>query len=375
MGGLSDQLTIDLKSKLNPTPEFFIIDEGWFRFDNGSAADMPADIDYYYPAAHLIPYGEHAGKVFYTTTRLVPDSIEPPEPTYHDGYTQIFDPNGDGSEDPFWIQFGGQRTQPSQYSNHLLLPLRLNSSSMKVVVIGGEWASILDTVDIIDLDDTTPSWTTIDPMTIARKDHNSIILPDRNILVVGGYNNSGPVNTPEMLDSDNLTWSTLTAPEMDIPRMYHSTALLLPNGKVLLGGGRVMDGGDVEDDTERRLTVFEPGYLADGTQHEIISAPTEVNYGDPFLIEVDGDYRIDSMCFMRPMSVTHGYGSEQRYIELAFEQYIEPFPSNKYTVTAPTDSNIAPPGYYMLFVVKDVSESISGNSKMPSIAKFIKLSL
>ncbi len=78
------------------------------------------------------------------------------------------------------------------------------------------------------------------------------------------------------------------------------------------------------------------------------------------------------MAFIKPMSVTHGYNSEQRYIELAFDQSLT---VGSYNVTAPADPNIAPPGYYMLFVIIDVRESTSGESKIPSKAVFIKLSL
>lgn len=244
----------------------------------------------------------------------------------------------------------------------------------KIVVFGGEWGSILGTVDIINLNDTTPDWSTITSMTYPRKNHNSIILPDRKILVVGGENNNGPILTPELLDTDTLTWVqnvTVTNP-MEIPRRYHSSALLLPNGKVLLGGGRVVDGGDVEDDTERTMTLFSPTYLSDGVQPIITSSPTEVTYDEQFSIALSGDtYPIDSMAFIKPISSTHGYNSEQRYIELEFESDIQ---AGSYLVTSPLNPNIAPPGIYMFFVMKDVSESISGTSKIPSEAVFIKLS-
>jgi hypothetical protein len=75
---------------------------------------------------------------------------------------------------------------------------------------------------------------------------------------------------------------------------------------------------------------------------------------------------------MKPIAVTHGYNSEQRHIELEFSTSGAP---NTYKVGPPASSNIAPPGYYMLFVLKDVSESMSGLSKIPSNAVFVKLQL
>ncbi len=314
--------------------------------------------------------GDFAGKIFFSTTQLIPplNQVE--------GSTQIFNPDATGNE-PYWIAVGGQRLHPSQDSNHLILPIRLGANNnARIIVFGGAWGTILDTVEMINLTDSNPSWGALDSMAVPRVNHNSIILPDRKILVVGCLNDNGPVLVPEIFDTDTLTWvgtSVLPAPTMEVPRNYHSSALLMQNAKVLLGGGRVTDGGDVENDTERRITIFTPGFLLDGDQPVISVAPSEVEYQETFTVEMDGEYLLDSMAFIKPMSVTHGYNSEQRYIELAFEQVIGPGPANVYSVTAPDNSNIAPPGYYMLFVMKDLSESISGDSRIPSNAVFIKL--
>lgn len=380
LGGLSSILDPYYVAQVNDIPEFYIAINGWdFFSSNTSDPTMPGDLSYYYPAGHLIPTGDYAGKIFFSTTQLLPSINPTPPPTLlygAPGNTQLFDPDQAGSS-PYWRDVGGQRQNPSQNSNHLLLPIRLGANNnSRVIVLGGWWGDVLDTVEMIDLSDPqnlTPDWTTIDPMSAPRQNHNSIILPDRKILVIGGNNDNGPCNVPELLDSDTLNWETFEneTTGMDIARNYHSTALLLPNAKIFLGGGRVTDGGDVEDDTERRITIFTPYYLLDGTQPMIGNAPTEVTYGEEFSISL-GDYAIDSMAFIKPMSVTHGYNSEQRYIELAFEPDIN---VGGYIVTVPANANIAPPGYYMFFVLKDVSESNSGESKIPSNAVFIKLSL
>ena len=102
--------------------------------------------------------------------------------------------------------------------------------------------------------------------------------------------------------------------------------------------------------------------------------PEEITYQESFNITVDGSYAIDSIALMKPGTVTHGSNMDQRYVELSFEQVIGPGPETEYNLTAPENSSIAPPGYYMLFVLKDKSESISGESKIPSNAVFIRLS-
>ncbi|MEO8666565.1 MAG: galactose oxidase-like domain-containing protein [Ignavibacteria bacterium] len=378
LGGKRIELDACYESQDNIIPEYFESDTGWHTFSDIVISPwVPGDIRYYYPASHLVPTGDFAGKVFVSETQPIPTINPDPCPFLiygEPGETQVFDPDQTG-EDPYWQPVGGQRNTPSQYSNHVLLPIRLAPyRSSRIIVIGGLWGSVLDKVEMIDLSDSTPGWILLDNMATPRTNHNSIILPDRKILVIGGDNLSGPCNIPELLDTDTLTWiqdSIFPAPVMDIHRGYHSTALLLPNGKVFLGGGRVEDGGDVENDTERRITIFTPGYLLDGDQPVITDAPTEVTYNENFEVTLDGEYGVGSMAFIKPMSVTHGYNSEQRYIELAFTG----ISSGVYSVTAPADSNIAPPGYYMLFVLKDDRESTSGESKIPSKAVFIKLTL
>jgi hypothetical protein len=367
MGGIGGSLNQWYEVPVNRFSEIYTNNDGWIYFSNPSA-DMPGGMSYFYPAGNVIPFGDFAGKVFFSSTAAIPviNPDPPPEFNYSGiGLAQIFDPDAQGN-DPFWQSVGNTR-EPREDSNHVLLPIRLGKTSAKVAVFGGNWGGISNNVDIIDLSEPTPDWSSIDPMTTARWRHNSIILPDRKILVVGGENESGAVKTAELLDTDTLTWEEFTArpPEMSIPRRYHSTALLLPNAKVFLGGGRVPDGGDVEDDTERRIEIFTPGYLLDGTRPVITDAPTEVTYEEVFTVALGGDYTLDSMAFIRPMSVTHGYNSEQRYIELAFEPDLM---VGRYFVTAPANSHIAPPGYYMLFVIRDPSESTSGLSKIPSKA-------
>ncbi len=166
-----------------------------------------------------------------------------------------------------------------------------------------------------------------------------------------------------------MEWISNALPQMPVERLYHSTAILLPDARILLGGGRVFRGGDVEDDTERRLSIFKPGYLMDGPQPQIINAPDEITYEDTFEIELDGTYPVESIALMKPGSVTHGNNMDQRYIGLKFIARVN---STIFDVEAP-DSYKAPPGYYMLFVLKDKSESNSGEWKIPSKAKFIKL--
>lgn len=124
-----------------------------------------------------------------------------------------------------------------------------------------------------------------------------------------------------------MDWVPIDLPDMPFPRFYHSTAILLPDARILLGGGRVYKGGDVEDDTERRFSIFKPGYLIDGDQPVIENAPDEITYEEVFEMKLDGTYDIDSFALLKPGAVTHGSDMDQLYIELYFERIIGTGPS------------------------------------------------
>lgn len=367
MGGQNGFINSNGSVSMNRVPEIYDPQSapGWIPY-NDPSGEMPLDISYFYPDAHVLPIGDYIGKVFYATTQLVPNNQDPP--VYSEGYPQIFDPH---LQNPSWTP-QNQRASSSERSAGVLLPIRKDSNAKSRVLISGGFlgVNVLKRVDYIDLTDSSvvPNWDTIQ-MQYARYDHQAIILPDRTLLFVGGQDESGAVTIPELLDTDKMTWIDQDLPAMPIERRYHSTGLLLPNAKILMAGGRVPDGGDIEDDTERRLSILTPAYLLDGAQPVITNSPTEITYEETFQITLNGNYPIDSIALMKPGAVTHGNNMDQRYVELNFATSI----GNTYNVTAPSDSPIAPPGYYMLFVLKNKSQSNSGESKIPSKAKFSKL--
>lgn len=363
MGGLNGFVNPDGTVSMNKIPEIYIPSggsAGWNAYQ-AQAAIMPDDISYFYPDARVIPVGTNKGKVFYATTALLP-------PNYtEEGSPQIFNTD---INNPSWTP-QNKRSSPSERSAGVLLPIRKGTNGKsRILISGGFWGlEILKRVDYIDITDRDLPWSTIN-MQYERYDHNVIILPDRNLLFIGGQNANGAVLNSELLDTDNMSFITnQTIPSLPVERRYHSTGLLLPNAKVLMAGGRVPDSGDIEDDTERRLSVLTPAYLLDGAQPVITDSPSQITYQQTFQITVDGNYTVDSIALIKPGSVTHGNNMEQRYVELDFTNVIQ----NTYNVIAPSDSSLAPPGYYMLFVLKHKSHSNSGESKIPSNAKSIKL--
>lgn len=168
--------------EVNKFVEIYISGTGWNFIDDPNSY-LPQDISYSYPDAHLIPLGEHIGKVFYASTQLVPENfLPPPNPTtYHEGFSQIFDPTANSA--PYWQPLNNRRTTPTEASAGVLLPIRARNPEAKVVIIGGRWADNLgpfasDRVDLIDLDTSSPQWISLVlKMTVGRNDPNAVLLP------------------------------------------------------------------------------------------------------------------------------------------------------------------------------------------------------
>ena len=146
------------------------------------------------------------------------------------------------------------------------------------------------------------------------------------------------------------------------PRLYHSNSLLLPDATVLLIGGNPQRGN-----YERRLEIYSPAYLfnANGTPalRPTITGigPDTVNYGAAFQVQTPDAAEIASVVLVRPGTPTHAFDMEQRLVGLSYTSG-----SGVLNVTSPPNGNIAPPGYYMLFVLNTAG--------VPSVARFVRLS-
>lgn len=222
----------------------------------------------------------------------------------------------------------------------------------KVVKIG------IQGQDRIDMTVESPTWGTLAPMEFPRRELDLVLLPDGTVLAVGGSvaGVSAPecaIHAAEFWDPDTEVWTTLAS--MERPRIYHSTALLLPDGRVLAAGGEnSVTGG------EENAEIYSPPYLFKGPRPSVDSAPTEVSYGSKFRVDTQDPRSIVSVSFIRPGAVTHGFDGNQRFVPLDFRAT-----GNHLRVTAPANANVAPPGQYMLFLVS------SGG--VPSEARFVGL--
>ena len=223
----------------------------------------------------------------------------------------------------------------------------------------GTPGSAAATAYVLDTTAPSPAWRQVASMANPRAFHNTTLLPDGTALVTGGgrvldgYDVTKSVKAAELFSPVTETWKTLSSAA--VPRLYHSTALLLPDGRVLTAGS----GNDGPAVNQTQAEIFSPPYLFKGARPSIASAPDQVSYGTSFLVQTPDAASIASVSLIRPGAVTHGFDEDQRFLTLAFTAG-----SGSLTIQAPTNANLAPPGYYMLFLVNSAG--------VPSVASFVR---
>jgi len=407
-----------------PDDEAFITsppleETGYFKLDTVWIGPIPIPLNHefhpmvYYPRLHLLPNGE-----IFSSTALQAD-----DGSNHIRLTRTINPV-DGAltvvgpppftasymwPTPPWIPDPqGVGRMANVYARQafvsVMLPLKPPNFTPKILICGEEQAKIFD------CSRPDAGWQNAGsprpyPM---RAYANSVILPNGTVLIIGGAaSEHGPfgaptpsslqegrlelgdtggtdddaILSPEVYHPDTNTWETLAPDPNGIARIYHSVALLLPDGRVWLagsnhdaqrnvGGTRVDGGGDAR---ELRIQTLSPSYLfawdTDGknvvpaAKPRITEAPEDISYNEEFIISTPDAGEIATVALIRCASTTHGFSSDQRYVELIRDRSKEAPAS--LDVRAPETSLLAPPGYYMLFLVNQAGT--------PSIAHFVRL--
>jgi hypothetical protein len=216
---------------------------------------------------------------------------------------------------------------------------------------------------VLDMTKSSPAWRQTPSMVFPRTYHTLTLLPDGNVLATGGgittdaVGLSGAVKAAELWSPATETWTTMAS--MQRPRLYHSTALLLPDGRVLVaGGGRYFGNSDQSD--QLSAEIYSPPYLFKGTRPVITFAPGLAGYGGTINIQTPDASRIAAVSLIKLGSVTHTNNMDQRFLPLAFTMN-----GATLSVHTPANANLAPPGYYMLFIVD--------TNSVPSVAVILNL--
>jgi hypothetical protein len=182
-----------------------------------------------------------------------------------------------------------------------------------------------------------------------RRSYNTLtVLPDGKVLSTGGQTTTDGVDETtgvlpaEMWDPDTNTWKTMASSHR--PRLYHSSALLLPDGRVLLAGG----GAYGLATNEKSGELYSPPYLFKGPRPTVTAAPDAVHYNQSFTVDTPDAAKIQKVALVHMGTVTHNFDMDQRFMNLSFTAG-----SGSLTITGPQNANVAPPGWYMVFLLDD----------------------
>ena len=315
--------TIDQTQGANKLPQVWQVATNTWR--DLTTAQLSLDL---YPWMHLAPDGRVINTGPFATTRYV-------------------DTSGTGS----WTVLTSSSFGFRDYGTSVMY------DTGKVLIVGGGDPPTA-TAEVIDLNATSPSWRAVGSMASARRHLNATVLPDGNVLATGGSSGPGSDNShlavqaAEMWNPATETWTSM-ASYVDWPptyRGYHSTALLLPDGRVLSAGG----------DGRPTAEIYSPPYLFKGPRPTVTSVPSSVAYGETFVISSADAANISQVTWIRLSSVTHAINMDQRFSRLPFTQIADGL-----SVTAPANPNGSPPGYYMLFAVNSAG--------VPSVGAIVRI--
>ncbi|KAL8776847.1 MAG: hypothetical protein Q9213_008108 [Squamulea squamosa] len=267
---------------------------------------------------------------------------------------------------------GGQKaaglrgTDPDAMNGNAIMYDALNG---KILTVGGapnyedNQATGNARIVTIGAPGTTASVAAIGNLAYARAFHNSVVMPDGKVLVVGGesypipFSDNTAINTPELFNPATSSFTSVNP--IAIPRTYHSWALLLPDATIISGGGGLCGACATNHPNAQ---IYSPAYLfkADGTKasRPVINSVSAANVAVGAKITVSMNTAVTSFSLIRYGSGTHSVNTDQRRIPLTSTAS-----GLSYTVTIPGDAGVALPGSWMLFALDSAG--------VPSVSKTI----
>jgi hypothetical protein len=251
---------------------------------------------------------------------------------------------------------------PCDQRNHATSVLLPPAQDQRVMIMGGGTKFTIggkttDTVYIADLDQPNPKYRKAPSLSSPRMHVNAVILPDRTVFVCNG-STIGEDTMKALLPSEiynpaTNTWKVVEA--QSVPHVYHSIALLLPDGSVVTGGGTPTGACN-----ELRMQIYKPSYMSE-PRPTIQRAPEKLSYGAQFTIQTPQAQDIKWVNLIKPSATTHSCDTEQRLVDVPIILKT----SSSLDVKITKNRNLAPPGWYMIF--------ITNNNNVPSVASWIQL--
>jgi Domain of unknown function (DUF1929) len=277
-------------------------------------------------------------------------------------------------------------------SASLLLP---PAQEQRVMIMGGgntyttlkgSGQSAIDLTDEIDLKEADPHWVagpdlpqgmtesgSMEPAGAGKMYISAVALPDGTVLETDGseYVRTEDVHETSIFDPRTNAFTSV-APD-PVGRDYHSEALLLPDGRVIALGSNPVDAATGASTFETRVSIYEPPYLFKGERPAIdlidgrinetaadgTTTTTQWEYGSEHLLAYSSAAPIASAVLIRPGAVTHSSDPNQREVALPISANAD----GQLTVHLTANDNVAPPGYYMVFIVN--------SHGVPSVAQWV----
>lgn len=340
---------------------------------NGANTSLPL-----FPRLHLLP----DGRVFYG------------------GVGQMWGPFGQSVDEALWAlhkAFDPKRKTWTTYGMgpygarsgafSVLLPLKPPYERARILVGGGTLGSspgsyvANDRTEIITTGEGSSSSEAGPPLTTRRWYSSGVLLPDGNVVALSGADrdevvlpgSESPVTRAEIFNGKR--WRELASARR--VRTYHNTAVLLPDGSILVGGHAPINTGygptgdnSMEPATgthnlkDPSFEIFRPPYLYRGSRPRIEDLQRGLAWGRSFRVGTSDAGSIGKVVLMRLPAVTHITDADQRSVELRFRGE----GGNALRVQMPSNRNVAPPGFYYLFLLKG-----DGKSLTPSKARIVRV--
>ena len=253
-------------------------------------------------------------------------------------------------------------------SSSVLLP---PAQDQDVMIIGGgpvdDVTSATGSTERVSLAEPNPRYRMSMPLSLPRMHLNAVLLPDRTVFVSGGAINHEEAGVApvarlqsELYDPETDTWRP--GATASVVRMYHSIALLLPDGRVVTASGNPPPYGNLpgwieQPNEELHLEMYSPPYMFAGSRPTIVNAPGEWNYATTVAVETPQALTIKWAHLIRNGVTTHAFDNSQRLVDLPITSKAD----GKLEVSVAGQPTLAPPGWYLLFIVDDSGTPSTGH--------------